>query len=645
MLAAMRKLVLPLLLALFLNAGLTTSPTAQHTSQARLLSLDAGLKFAESLTLTDPQARRARLDEAAALLQRLLEDYPDSEEARRLSADEVVAGVSLKGLEAARARVLEVSPRLAPLSKRERGACFDRPNVTCLFDMAVDAGRGLDRKEERYRVLAAIARARGQVGEFARALDLARLIPNDGPEGEGFRAIADIAAAQALTGVVEAPLGVAESLPARQQRGRIRLAAVEGLLAQGERERAESLIGTMQHRASRAQALAVLADFLGEEDEAAAAEARGRAVDLANSLSRRSERDGVLSALVALETKAGRLSEALVLIGSILDRSLRERTIRPLAQAFAAAGDIDAALQLAERVKADGPRARLLAELAGERASVDQLAEAIALLDRIQEPLARAGALSKIAALPLSVEQGRALFEAAPGFTRAPDGAWALAIAARTVSSHGDSESSAAMIAETSALLETLEPWDRVPADLELAAALIESGQDEAAAERLGTLPEGAVWYEGVAALARALAAMTDRESASRLLQAFAAELDRAKMSVAVSSQLAESGAVDEALSMAAAIERPRERDFAFFGVAKAQLLQGDSKAARATFERAESLRADPFLRREFAVAQAAAGDLRGAARSVVALEDQVGRAEAFKAVAVTAAGAPAPSQ
>ncbi len=631
----MRQIILLLLFVLGLGAA-----EAQQTTRSRLLALDAGQKYAEALAATDSAKRLSLLDKASAQLDRLTADFPDSEEARRIEAGGAVAGVSRAALQTARRQAQQSLLTAGAPAVGPPDDCLAAPQADCLFELAIDASRGADTIDEHFQVLADIAIARAEVGEFEAGLDLARLIPNPGPKGDGFRAIRGVALEMARAGRLEQAFEAEKLLPLREQRASVRVAAVVALLEAGEPGRVETMLEEMPFDTARARALAALASYKQQNGDAAGAEAAfTKAIELANRLRERRARDEVLFDLATRLAASGRLARAMGLADLILDQGVQRRAAAAVAKLVAAAGDTTTALSLSERLTSEAERAKLVIELAEDRAEAGSYAAAVSLINRIGPPLARARVLTNIAAQPLTVAQGTQLYEAAAALEDVPDRAWAGAIAARAVARGGEAVPASRMIGATAGVVAKLEPWDQVPARLELAAAQVEVGDPGAARTTLSGLPKGAVWYEGVAALAETLAAAEHRAAAPELAAAFEAELDRVKLQVLFSTQLAKSGEVPAALQVAAAIGRAREREYALFGVAKAQLAQGDSDGAQQTFAQAVELQKDPFLMHEFALAQAASGDLRGAAATAARIEGAVRRAQALKGVAAAAAG------
>ncbi len=631
----MRMILFPLLFLLGLGAA-----EAQETTRSRLLALDAGLKYAEAMAATDPAKRIALLDKARAQLDRLSADFPESEEARQIEAGGAIAGVSREALQTARVEAQRSLAGIGAPPEVPRDDCLAAPQADCLFDLAIDASRDTDTIEEHFQVLADIAIARAEAGDFEAGLDLARLIPNPGPEGDGFRAMRGVALEMARAGRVDQALEVEKLLPQRRQRVVVRVAAVEALLEAGELGRVETMIGQMPFDTARARSLAALASYKQENGDAAGAEAAfTKSIEQANRLSDRRARDEVLFDLATRLAASGRLARAMGLADLILDQGVQRRAAASVAKVVAAAGDTTTALSLSERLPSEAERAKLVIELAEDRAKAGSYPAAVSLINQIGPPLARARVLTGIAARPLTAAQGTALYEAAAALADGPDRAWAEAIAARAVARDGEPVPAGRMVGATAGAVAKLEPWDQVPARLELAAAQVELGDPGAARTNLRGLPKGAVWYEGVAALAETLAAAEHRAAAPDLAAAFEEELDRVKLQVLFSTQLAKSGDVPAALQVAAAIGRAREREYALFGVAKAQLAQGDSDGAQQTFAQAVELQKDPFLMHEFALAQAASGDLRGAAATAARIEGPVRRAQALKGVAAAAAG------
>lgn len=633
------RLAAALAILLLAPAGLVPPPggqpwvaAAHAQTPARLLAIDAGLLFAQALRVKDVRARADLLEQAQGLIDRIQAEHPESEEAGKLRADEKVVGLSPSILAAAREAVRRELEAGGMISSGDRSRCLGRPTMSCLFDLAAVTARQVESKGRRIALLAEVAEARARGGELEKALILAKPLAYGTPDGPGARALTEIAALKAQSGLLEPALEIAADLPGRAATDRARARIVTVLAAAGALEPAASLAEKIETEGPLIEARAAIALADGG---AGGAEVLDGGIEAAHRLSDPRESDSTLEALVVALAVAGDFPRAAKAARQIIDLPGLRRGMTEVARRWAAAGGVAEALKLAREL---GPRnggARLVVRIAEARLALADYRSVAAILDGPAGPEAAVQILNRVAAAGLTGPDAQAWAGALAGMQRAGARGRGLAIAARALAAAGEAAPARVRLDEALAAAAGLDEWERAPLMLEAAAVELFLGAPTAARDRLAQVPAGTFWADEVIGLAQALAGLAEPAAVAAVVAGLEDEADRQRLLLIVARALAERGAAARALALAETLPDGGVRDQAYFGIAKALVAAGaDGAPAAEVFQRAASLQGDDQLLLEFARAQAAAGDLRGALRTGERIAGPEAKARVYLALA-----------
>lgn len=621
--------------AILTGAGLLSATTARAESRATLLSVDAGLLFAQALRVKDAEKRAELLDEAQALLDRIVAEHPDSKEAVMLRADEKLAGLSPSILAAAREAVRREMEAGGLISSSDRQRCLSRPTMSCLYDLAAITARQLDSKGRRIALLAEVAEARARGGELDKALTLARPLAYGTPDGPGARALTEIAVLQLQSGQLDAALATAKALPGRATVDRARSRLVTALAQAGSLEPAQSIAGEIESKGPAIEARAALALARG----GAGSSSLDQDIEAAHRLSNARESDATLEALSIALLEAGDYARSARAARQIIEPSLLRRAVSRAAERWAAAGGLAEALKLARELGRSNGGSRLVVRIAETRIEAGDFASLVAILRDEAGPEAGVQVLNRLAASEMDAAWASALAAVAVKLDQPGERARALAISARGAMAAGEVEAARTGLEAALGAAAVLDEWERAPVMLEAAAIAVYRGQAEAARAHLSRVPAGTFWADEVVGLSAALAAQALSGSPAGVvlgvIQGLADEADRQRLLLIVARAMAARGAGSQALALADSLPEGPVRDQGYFGVAKALIGAGvDPRQAAEVFERATTLRDDDQLLLEFARGQAAAGDLRGALRTGERIGSVEAKSRVFMALA-----------